>query len=79
MLKLLRLLCAGAIGYRSLMLTDLQQGETLALTGFGASGHLVLKMSRHLFQIQKLLYLPKRGRAGFCKIVGCVWSGDVTG
>ena len=40
------LLCAGAIGYRSLKLTRLQNGEALGLSGFGASGHLVLKMAK---------------------------------
>ena len=30
------LLCAGAIGYRSLMLAGLSDGENLGLTGFGA-------------------------------------------
>jgi alcohol dehydrogenase, propanol-preferring len=38
------LLCAGAIGYRSLNLSKLENGQKLGLTGFGASGHLVLKM-----------------------------------
>ena len=41
------LLCAGAVGYRSLRLTDLQDGQAIGFTGFGASGHLVLKMVRH--------------------------------
>jgi len=40
------LLCAGAIGYRSLRLTGLRDGQNLGLTGFGGSGHLVLKMVR---------------------------------
>ena len=30
------LLCAGAIGFRSLRLTGLEDGESLGLTGFGA-------------------------------------------
>ena len=38
------LLCAGAIGYRSLRLTGLKDGQRLGLTGFGASGHLVIMM-----------------------------------
>ena len=38
------LLCAGAIGYRSLRLTGLRDGQRLGLTGFGASGHLVLHL-----------------------------------
>jgi propanol-preferring alcohol dehydrogenase len=40
------LLCAGAIGYRSLRLTGIRDGQPLGLTGFGASGHLVLMMVR---------------------------------
>ena len=43
------LLCAGAIGYRSLKLTGLKDGQNLGLTGFGASAHLVLKMARHRY------------------------------
>ncbi len=43
------LLCAGAIGYRSLQLTNLKNGQTLGLSGFGASGHLVLMMCKNLF------------------------------
>ena len=41
------LLCAGAIGYRSLRLSGLEDHQNLGLTGFGASAHLVLKMVRH--------------------------------
>ncbi|MDO9547348.1 MAG: alcohol dehydrogenase catalytic domain-containing protein, partial [Candidatus Marinimicrobia bacterium] len=41
------LLCAGAIGYRSLRLCNLRDGQRLGLTGFGASAHLVLKMVRY--------------------------------
>jgi len=43
------LLCAGAIGHRSLKLSGIKNGETLGLTGFGASGHLVLQTAKHLF------------------------------
>ena len=41
------LLCAGAIGYRSIKLTDIKDGANLGLTGFGASAHLVIKMVQH--------------------------------
>jgi propanol-preferring alcohol dehydrogenase len=40
------LLCAGAVGYRALRLARLPAGGRLGLTGFGASGHLVLQMAR---------------------------------
>ena len=42
------LLCAGAVGYRALSLCRLSNGQRLGLTGFGASGHLVLQMAQHL-------------------------------
>ncbi len=34
------LLCAGTIGYRSLRLANMKDGDTLGLVGFGASAHL---------------------------------------
>jgi len=42
------LLCAGAVGYRALRLTGLENGESLGLTGFGGSAHLVIQLARHL-------------------------------
>ena len=42
------LLCAGVIGYRAFRLAELQDGETLALYGFGASAHIVIQLARHL-------------------------------
>ncbi|MBN1303986.1 MAG: zinc-dependent alcohol dehydrogenase family protein [Anaerolineales bacterium] len=71
------LLCAGAIGYRSLMLTGLQDGQFLGLTGFGASGHLVLKMSQHKFP-KTPVYVFTRNPAEqkFALELGAVWAGD---
>ena len=43
------LLCAGAIGYRSLRISGIDNGGTIGLTGFGASAHLVLKMVLHKY------------------------------
>ena len=43
------LLCAGAVGYRSLKLTGIGDGQTLGLTSFGGSAHLVLQLCRHLY------------------------------
>jgi propanol-preferring alcohol dehydrogenase len=61
------LLCAGAIGYRSVKLTHLQDGQNLGLTGFGASAHLVLQLVRHLYPSTKVfVFCAERVRAGFC-------------
>ena len=43
------LMCAGGVGFRSLKLTGIKNGQKLALTGFGASGHLVLQVARYLY------------------------------
>ncbi len=43
------LLCAGAVGFRSLNLTNISDGDILGLTGFGASAHLVLKTAQYLY------------------------------
>ncbi|MDM7203048.1 MAG: alcohol dehydrogenase, partial [Thermodesulfobacteriaceae bacterium] len=47
--KVAPLLCAGAIGYRALKLSNLEEGNVLGLIGFGASNHLVLKMAKILY------------------------------
>jgi propanol-preferring alcohol dehydrogenase len=71
------LLCAGAIGYRSLRLTNLKDGENIGLTGFGASAHLVLKMIKHRYPHAKIFVLSRTGaEQGFAKELGAVWAGN---
>lgn len=71
------LLCAGAIGYRSLRLTGLTDGEPLGLTGFGASGHLVLKMVRHRFPASEVyVFARSPEERAFALELGAVWAGD---
>lgn len=71
------LLCAGAIGYRSLRLSGLQNGETLGLTGFGASAHLVLKMIRHRFPETRVhVFARSEHEREFARELGAVWAGD---
>jgi len=71
------LLCAGAIGYRSLQLTGLQNGQHLGLTGFGASGHLVLKMAKHRYPDSKVFVFARNAaERKFALELGAVWAGD---
>jgi propanol-preferring alcohol dehydrogenase len=71
------LLCAGAIGYRSLRLTGLQNGQKLGLTGFGASAHLVLKMVMHRFPDSEVYVFARSAREReFARELGAVWAGD---
>ena len=72
------LLCAGAIGYRSLRLTGLKDGQNLGLTGFGASGHLVLKLVTHQYPNAKVFVFARNVKEReFAKELGAVWAGEV--
>ncbi len=73
------LLCAGAIGYRSLRLTGLTGGEPLGLTGFGASAHLVLMLVRHRFPATQVFVFARSPREReFALELGAAWAGDTT-
>jgi len=71
------LLCAGAIGYRSLRLTGIEDGQNLGLTGFGASAHLVLKMARNKYPASKVfVFARSKKEQDFARELGAVWAGD---
>ncbi len=71
------LLCAGAIGYRSVKLSGIEDGYNLGLTGFGASGHLVLKMVRHRYpNTQVFVFARSPKERKFAMELGAVWAGD---
>jgi propanol-preferring alcohol dehydrogenase len=73
------LLCAGAIGYRSLRLTNLVDGQNLGLTGFGASAHLVLKMARHrLPNTRVFVFARGQQERAFALELGAVWAGHTS-
>ena len=72
------LLCAGAIGYRSLRLTGLKDGQRLGLTGFGASGHLVLKLVQHRYpDVSVYVFARSQKEREFARELGAVWAGDI--
>lgn len=71
------LLCAGAIGFRSLRLTGLEDGQSLGLTGFGASAHLVLKLVRHQFPGTRVfVFARSEAERAFARELGATWAGD---
>lgn len=70
------LLCAGAIGYRAVRLTGIQDGQTLGLTGFGGSAHLVLQMVRHQFPNTRVFVFARDPEVQqFALELGAVWAG----
>lgn len=73
------LLCAGAVGYRALKLTNLQNGQHLGLTGFGGSAHIVLQLARHQFPDSPVSVFARDPSAQeFARHLGAAWAGDTT-
>jgi len=71
------LLCAGAVGYRSLCLAGIKDGEVLGLTGFGGSGHLVLQLANYLYPGgQVFVFARSELERGFALELGADWAGD---
>ncbi len=72
------LLCAGAVGYRALRLANLRDGDSLGLTGFGASNHLVLKTARHLYPNSRLHVFSRNPQERQLALdLGAAWAGAI--
>jgi len=71
------LLCAGAIGYRSLRLTNIRDGDILGLVGFGASAHIVLKLMRHHYPGSRVYVFSRTvEERTFAMELGASWAGN---
>jgi propanol-preferring alcohol dehydrogenase len=72
------LLCAGAVGYRALRLTDLRDGDALGLVGFGASNHLVLKTARHRYPGSPIFVFSRNAQERALALeLGAAWAGGI--
>jgi propanol-preferring alcohol dehydrogenase len=72
------LLCAGLIGYRSLVAAG--DGERLGLYGFGASAHIIIQVARHLGR--RVFAFTRAGDEAsqrFALHLGAEWAGDAMG
>jgi alcohol dehydrogenase, propanol-preferring len=68
------LLCAGLIGYRSLVLAG--EAERLGIYGFGAAGHIVAQVARHRGQRVFAFTRPgDRAAQELARSLGAVWAG----
>jgi alcohol dehydrogenase, propanol-preferring len=69
------LLCAGLIGYRSLVMAG--EAERIGLYGFGAAAHIVAQIAR--YQGRRVFAFTRPGDAdakSFALGLGAVWAGD---
>ncbi|PMP97931.1 MAG: alcohol dehydrogenase [Thermodesulfobacterium geofontis] len=72
------LFCAGAIGYRSLKLANPRDEQNIGLIGFGASGHLVLKLIKALFPFSKVFVFARNSvQRKLALDLGAFWAGDI--
>lgn len=69
------LLCAGLIGYRSLLMTG--EAERIGLYGFGAAAHIVIQTAH--FQGRQVFAFTRTGDTKgqqFARDLGAVWAGS---
>ncbi|MEN4005761.1 MAG: zinc-dependent alcohol dehydrogenase family protein [Methanobacteriaceae archaeon] len=75
------LMCAGAIGYRALKLTDLKNNENIGLYGFGASAHIVIQMVKYRYPDSNVFVFTRNRddlAARLARKMGADWIG-ITG
>jgi len=73
------MLCAGAVGYRALSMCQLENGQSLGLTGFGASGHLVLQIAQHIYPDSRFfVFARSETERSFATGLGATWTGTIT-
>ncbi|HJQ63056.1 MAG TPA: zinc-dependent alcohol dehydrogenase family protein [Burkholderiales bacterium] len=71
------LLCAGLIGYRSLVMAG--DAQRLGIYGFGAAAHIVAQVARHQGRAVYAFTRPGDTSAqAFARDLGAAWAGDST-
>ncbi len=68
------LLCAGAIGYRDLILSGIEKGKTLGLFGFGASAHIVIQLATY-WGCNVFVFTRGEAHRNLAKKLGASWAG----
>ena len=70
------LLCAGVIGYRTLRLADVSDGQVIGLYGFGACAHILIQVIKHRFGNSPVFVFTKtEEHADLAKQLGADWTG----
>lgn len=70
------LLCAGVIGYRTLRLANITDGQKIGLFGFGASAHIVIQIIKYKFPNSPVYVFTKTAQhAELAENLGAVWTG----
>ncbi len=71
------LLCAGVIGYRAVILSEITDGQIIGLFGFGASAHIVIQIVRHKFPSSPVFVFTRGAEhKELAKSLGAAWAGS---
>ncbi|MEM1528824.1 MAG: zinc-binding alcohol dehydrogenase family protein [Desulfurococcaceae archaeon] len=74
--KLAPLMCAGAVGYRALRLTNMSNGLRLGLFGFGASAHIIIQVVRRLYPDAEIYVFSRSSEhRELARRLGADWTG----
>jgi len=68
------LLCAGAVGYRDLRLSNIKKGQTLGLYGFGASAHIVIQVAIY-WGCEVYVFTRSAEHRNLADKLGAAWTG----
>ena len=70
------LLCAGAIGYRNLRLSNIKKGQVLGLFGFGASAHIVIQVAIY-WGCEVYVFTRSEEHRTLAGKLGAAWTGGL--
>jgi len=68
------LLCAGAIGYRDLKVSEIKRDQTLGLFGFGASAHIVIQVAKY-WGCEVFVFTRNEEHRSLARRLGASWAG----
>jgi propanol-preferring alcohol dehydrogenase len=69
-------LSAGVIGYRTVRLAQITNGQIIGLFGFGASAHIVIQIIKYKFPNSPVFVFTKTTEhAQLAKRLGAIWTG----
>ncbi|MBN2200294.1 MAG: zinc-dependent alcohol dehydrogenase family protein [Candidatus Aminicenantes bacterium] len=70
------LLCAGIVGYRSLRLSGVREGQRLGLFGFGASAHVTIQVARSM-GCEVFVFSRSAAHRKLARELGAAWVGTI--
>jgi propanol-preferring alcohol dehydrogenase len=68
------LLCAGIIGYRALLISEVEPGQRLGLYGFGSSAHVTIQVALH-WDCEVYVFTRSEGHRRLARELGATWVG----